>query len=160
MNYSIFIIIFIAIRQACAIESAARLHPNRDIFVLFASPVGVNENAILPQFYKQIQLYGNVHVRNINLWRYSANTPAGEWLKTNELFESSYLFEHMSDIVRAITLYRFGGYHMDLDMIVQRNVDALGENFIGDDWSTVINSAFIHLNNFGIGRRVLDGFFK
>lgn len=126
--------------------------------MLFASPVGVIDK--LPEFYNKIQQYPNVYVRNINLWRYSVGTPIAEWLNSNKLFESSFLFEHMSDIVRAISLYRYGGYHMDLDVIVQKNIDQLGENFIGDDWSTVINGAFMHLNNFGIGKEILQRFFK
>lgn len=146
-------------RQACAIESAARLNPNRDIFVIFASPVGVRLNESLPQFYNKLQVYNNVYVRNMNLWRYSFDTPIFDWLRTNKLFESAYLFEHMSDIVRALTLYRYGGYHFDLDIIVQRNIDDLGNDFIGDDWATVVNGAVMHLNNYGIGREMSQRFF-
>lgn len=149
---------FYIFRQACAIESTSRHNPDHEIFVLFASPVGVLDK--IPEFYKTIQQYPNVNVRTINLWRYSIDTPIVEWMKTKELFESSYLFEHMSDIVRALTMYRYGGYHMDLDVIVQKNIDNLGEDFIGDDWSEVINGAFMHLNNFGIGREILQRFFE
>lgn len=79
---------------------------------------------------------------------------------TDELFESSFVFEHMSDIVRALSLYRYGGYHMDLDVIVLKNMDELGENFVGDDWDDVINAAVMHLNNHGIGREAIELFFR
>lgn len=114
---------------------------------------------MLPQFYNKLQAYGNVHVRNMNLWRYSFETPLFDWLKGNQLFDSTYLFEHMSDIVRAMTLYKYGGYHFDLDVIVQKNIDGLGEDFIGDDWSTVVNGAVLHFNNYGIGREISQRFF-
>lgn len=158
-KYSSFLLPITIIRQACAIESAARLNPTRDIFVIFASPVGVKDNEMLPQFYNKLQTYGNVHVRNMNLWRYSFETPLFDWLKGNKLFDSAYLFEHMSDIVRAMTLYKYGGYHIDLDVIFQKNIDDLGEDFIGDDWSTVVNGAVIHFNNYGIGREISKRFF-
>lgn len=76
------------------------------------------------------------------------------------MFESAFLFEHMSDILRAITLYRYGGFYMDLDVIVQKNVDGLGDDFVGDDWDDVVNGAVLHLNNYGIGKRVADTFLR
>ncbi|XP_031631936.1 lactosylceramide 4-alpha-galactosyltransferase-like [Contarinia nasturtii] len=147
-------------KEACAVESAARHNPDRDIFVIFASPVGVIETKKeLPQFYNKLQVYSNIHVRNMNIWRYSSDTPISSWLTSSKLFDSMFLYEHMSDIVRAMTLYRYGGYHMDLDVIVQKNIDELGENFIGDDWATVINGAVMHLNNHGVGREISQRFF-
>lgn len=147
-------------RQACAIESAARLHPNHDIVVLFVSPVGLKDNDVIPQNYKHLQSFKNIHWRTVNLWRYASGTKLYEWLMTDELFESSFVFEHMSDIVRALSLYRYGGYHMDLDVIVLKNMDELGENFVGDDWGDVINAAVMHLNNYGIGREAIELFFR
>lgn len=147
-------------RQACAIESAALRNPNRDIFVLFASPVGLKITGTLPQFVDILGKYDNIHFRNINLWRYSIDTPIYKWFQSDKMFESAFLFEHMSDILRAITLYRYGGFYMDLDVIVQKNVDGLGDDFVGDDWSEVVNGAVLHLNNYGIGKRVADTFLR
>lgn len=127
--------------------------------MIFVSPVGVRKNEMLPRFYSKLQAYNRIYFRNVNLWRYSYDTPISDWLKTNKLFESEYLFEHMSDIVRAITLYKYGGYHMDLDVVVQKNIDDLGEDFIGDDHATVINGAVLHFNNYGIGREMSQRFF-
>lgn len=152
--------VFIVDRQACAIESAALHNPNHDVFVIFfASPVGIKRNKSLPQFYDKLRMYSNIHMRNMNLWRYSIGTPIAEWLKTDQLFKSAYLFEHIADIFRMITLFRFGGYYMDLDVIVLKNIDDLGENFIGNDWGFVLNTAFLHLNNYGIGKEILQRYF-
>lgn len=128
--------------------------------MLFASAVGIQGDKNPPKFYDKLQKYANIHFRNINLWRYSNDTPIAHWLKTKQLFESAYLFEHMSDIVRAITMYKYGGYHLDLDVVMQKSLDDLGEDFIADDWATVVNGAILHLNNFGIGREVSERFFK
>lgn len=96
----------------------------------------------------------------MNLWRYANGTKLHEWLMTDELFDSSFVFEHMSDIVRALSLYRYGGYHMDLDVVVLKNMDELGVNFVADDWGDVINAAVLHLHNHGIGRESIELFFK
>lgn len=146
-------------RQACAIESAARRNPNRDIFVLFASPVGYADNEMLPKYYDTLKNFKNIHWRNMNVWQYSRNTEIYEWLKTDKLLESSFFPEHLSDIVRALSLFRYGGYHLDLDVVVQKSFDDLGEDFISDDWGDIINGAVMHLNNYGIGREILEGFF-
>lgn len=141
-------------RQACAIESAAMRNPNRDIFVLFASPVGVKQSGCSNEFIEVLLKYPNIHLRNLNLWRYLFQTPVFEWIKTNALFESEYLFEHMADMLRIVTLFKYGGFYMDLDVIVMKNVDDVGENFVVNDWYDVANNAVLHLKNYGIGREL------
>ncbi|KAJ6647401.1 Lactosylceramide 4-alpha-galactosyltransferase [Pseudolycoriella hygida] len=144
-------------RQACAIESAAKLNPNRDIFVLFASPVGFREiDSNLPPNIKALKNYPNIHFRNNNVWKYAEGTPAEKWMQTGTLFESSYLFEHMSDVLRYVTLYKFGGVFMDLDIVVQKNLDYLGENFAGDDSVDAIGCGVLHFDNDKLGRQIAD----
>lgn len=144
-------------RQACAIESAAKLHPNRDIFVLFASPVGFRDSfSSFPTNIEILKSYSNVHFRNNDLWKYSNGTPLDKWLTTDTLFESKFLFPHMSDVLRYLTMYKFGGTYLDLDVVVQKNFDELGFNFVGDDWMEVINSAVLNFNNDELGRKVAE----
>lgn len=144
-------------RQACAIESAAKLNPNRDIFVLFASPVGLRENVSnVPANIELLKSYPNIHFRNNNLWKYAEDTPLEKWLKTGTLFESNYLFEHMSDVLRYLTLYKFGGIFMDLDVVVQQNFDHLGENFAGDDSVDAIGCGVLHFGTDKLGRKVAE----
>lgn len=113
--------------------------------------MGVNEDEALPHFIEILQEYPNIHLRNVNLWRFTYDTPVFEWLKTNQLFESQYVAEHMSDILKMVILYKYGGFYLDQDVIVQKSFDNLGDNFIGDDWGQTIGSSLIHLNNNGIG---------
>lgn len=127
---------------------------------MFTSPVGVDESKPLPEFFDILTKYSNIHFRNMNLWRFSQGTPIFEWLKTDQLFESPYVFEHMSDILRAVTLHKFGGFYLDLDVVVQKDMDNLGEDFIPNDWSDVINGAVMHLNNYGIGKEVAEKYLR
>lgn len=92
----------------------------------------------------------------MNLWRFSDQTPLSKWMKNNTIFESHYLIEHISDIFRVVTLYKYGGLYLDLDVIVMKNTDELGEDFIGDDWFEVANNAVLHANTFGIGHNIMD----
>lgn len=147
-------------RQACAIESAARYHPKRDIFVVFSSPVGVKSNEKLPPYIDMLYKYDNIHFRNMDLWRYSMNSPIEEWSTSNQLFDSHFLYEHMSDILRILSLYRYGGIYLDLDVVVQMNFDDMGDDFIVDDWDAVIATSIINLNNYGIGQEVSRGYLK
>lgn len=143
-------------RQACAIESAALWNPLRSIFVLFPSPVGVYKNGTTPQLIEILNKYPNIQFRTMNLWRYSYETPLFEWIKTNEIFKSGYLIEHISDIFRVVTLYKFGGLYLDLDVIVLKNMDYLGEDYVGDDWYGVANNAVMHASVNGTGREVME----
>lgn len=125
------------------------------MFVLFASPVGFRGNASnLPENIEILKSYPNVHLRNNNVWKYAEGTPLEKWLNTGTLFESKFLFEHMSDVLRYLTLYKFGGIFMDLDVVVQRNFDHLGQNFAGDDSADAIGCGVLHFGMDRVGRKV------
>lgn len=114
----------------------------------------------MPPYIDELKKYKNIHFRNMDLWQYSIDTPVTDWVKTNKLFRSNFLYEHMSDYLRAVTLYKFGGLYMDLDIVVQKSLKDLGEDFIGDDWANVVAGGVMHLNNFGIGREVSERYLK
>lgn len=145
-------------RQSCAIESAAKLNPDRDVFVLFASPVGYRENVTnLPANIEFLKSYPNIHLRNNNIWKYAENSPLEKWLHTGALFESNNLFERMSDVLRYLTLYKFGGIVMDLDVIVQQNFDHLGHNFAGDESvDGLVGGDVIHFGDDKVGRKIAE----
>lgn len=125
--------------------------------MLFASPVGLRENVSnVPANIELLKRYPNIHFRNNDVWKYAEDTPLDEWLKTGTLFESNYLFEHMSDVLRYLTLYKFGGIFMDLDVVVQQNFDHLGENFAGDDSVDAIGCGVLHFGTDKLGRKVAE----
>lgn len=107
-------------RQACAIESAARWNPQRDIFVLFASQVGLLHGKPSSPIMQSLGSYQNVHFRRINFRTFSMDTPAEEFFSTDTIFRSKYLIQTFSDVLRLITLYHFGGIYFDLDVIIQK----------------------------------------
>lgn len=119
-------------RQACAIESAALLNPNWGVFVLFASPVGIlNGTNESPPIMSALKSYPNIHFRNIDLWTYSANTPLEDWFLSDKLFRSQYLNSHISDFLRYVSLFKFGGTYLDLDVVVQKTFENISANYAG-----------------------------
>lgn len=111
----------------CAIESAAHHNPNRTIFVLFASPTDSKVSSVV------LKSYANVHFLNVNLNKFVEKTPAKKFYQSGELFASNYLVEHMSDFLRLLVLYKCGGIYLDMDVVVQKNMDDLPANILGEE---------------------------
>lgn len=115
-------------------------NPKRNIFVLFAAPVGFVSNEPLPPIVDALRSYSNIHFRNLNLITYSIGTPGEKWIKTGHIYLSIYLESHLSDYLRFITLHKYGGIYLDLDVIVLKNFDKMPPNFAGAEsiaWTAV-----------------------
>ncbi|XP_034666930.1 lactosylceramide 4-alpha-galactosyltransferase-like [Drosophila subobscura] len=151
-------------RQACAIESAALHNPNSQVFVLFVHRKyllgGVHSNeskkSTEQPLFDAILSYSNVHLRRVNLWRYAAGTPIEEWLKNSQLFRSRFAVSHISDFLRFLTLFRYGGLYLDLDVVVLKSMEDVPPNYTGADPDDVISSAVISLTPTGFGHKIAE----
>lgn len=148
-------------RQACAIESAALHNPNFQVFVLFAGPTyqipTARHNDSHPQtLVEAILSYSNVHLRRLNLWSYAAGTPIEEWLKDGRLFRSKYLFSHISDFLRYLTLYRYGGLYLDMDVVVLRSMEEVPPNYTGAESDTHLAAGVMNLEPTGFGHGIAE----
>ncbi|EDW63845.2 uncharacterized protein Dvir_GJ10917, isoform C [Drosophila virilis] len=142
--------------QACAIESAALHNPKFQVFVLFACSI---RNESVP-IIDALLSYKNVQFRSINLDRYAEDTPIADWLKKGDLFKSSYLMFHLSDLLRLITLYRFGGVYMDMDVLVLRSLEEEPLNFAGAERADSIGNGVIGLEPNGFGHQLCELFLQ
>ncbi|XP_034473974.1 lactosylceramide 4-alpha-galactosyltransferase-like [Drosophila innubila] len=138
-------------RQACSIESAALNNPNFQVFVIFANPKVIDKKN---RFINVIQSYKNVHLRQLNIWRYAKDTPVEDWVLRDNMFLSIYPTEHTSDLLRLLTLYRFGGIYMDLDVVVLRSLEDVPLNYVGVKFDGLLSNAVISLEPTGIGHEV------
>ncbi|KAH8402942.1 hypothetical protein KR222_000555, partial [Zaprionus bogoriensis] len=139
-------------RQACAIESAALHNPNFQVFVLFASATYLQGDTDLKNPITDALLsYGNVRFRQLNLWRYAESTPIEDWLKSGQLFQSSYLVKHTFELLRLLSLYRFGGIFLRLDAMVLRSLEILPLNYVGADTEESVSNSVISLHADGFG---------
>lgn len=142
-------------RQACAIESAARWNPNFDVFLLFASPVGFPKNSTHNSaVIEALTSYSNIHMRNVHVWWYANGTPFADWLMKGELFDSKYLISHTSDLLRYLSMYKFGGIYMDLDVVVQKSFENIEPNFTGAESSEEIAAGVMSFAHTGVGHDV------
>ncbi|EDW54088.1 lactosylceramide 4-alpha-galactosyltransferase isoform X1 [Drosophila sechellia] len=143
-------------RQACAIESAAMHNPNFQVFVLFAGPTyRISNNNSHPQpLVEAILSYSNVHLRRLNLESYASGTPMEEWLKDGRLSRSKYLFSHISDFLRYLTLYRYGGLYLDMDVVVLRNMEKVPPNYTGAESNTHLAAGVMNLAATGFGHEI------
>ncbi|XP_034666932.1 lactosylceramide 4-alpha-galactosyltransferase-like isoform X1 [Drosophila subobscura] len=148
-------------RQACAIESAALHNPNFQVFVLFAdpkyraSPNGQSSGNQQP-LVDAILSYGNVQLRRVNLWRYAAGTPVEEWLKNGQLFRSRFLVSHVSDFLRFVTLFRYGGLYLDMDVVVLQSMENVPPNYAGAESDYMLAAGIINLSATGIGHEIAE----
>lgn len=155
--YAIRIIIFnhfplYGCRQACAIESAAKLNAAWDVFLLFASPVGIyNGTDTTNPIVEALQTYPNIHMRNVNLWTYAHGTPIADWLTDGQLFKSKYLNSHTSDFLRYLSLYKWGGTYLDLDVVVQKPFDSVAPNYAGAESDDFVAAGVLNFEHDGFG---------
>ncbi|XP_064541232.1 lactosylceramide 4-alpha-galactosyltransferase-like [Drosophila montana] len=143
--------------QACGIESAALHNPKFQVFVLFACPTYRNESMPIID---ALLSYKNVHFRSLNLDRYAEDTPIADWLKKGDLLKSSYLKFHLSDLLRLITLYRFGGVYMDMDVLLLRSLEDEPLNFAGAERADSIANGVIGLEPSGFGHQLAELFLQ
>ncbi|XP_017052842.2 lactosylceramide 4-alpha-galactosyltransferase [Drosophila ficusphila] len=139
-------------RAACAIESAALHNPRLTVFVLFAG--ATHRLSSGDPLIKALNRYKNIRLRHINVQRYAAGTPIEKWLKTGKIFKSKYLFAHVSDLLRYITLYKYGGLYLDLDVVVQRNLEKMPPNFTGAESNISLACGVMKMSSTGLGHKI------
>ncbi|XP_058824632.1 lactosylceramide 4-alpha-galactosyltransferase [Topomyia yanbarensis] len=142
-------------RQACAVESAARMNPTRQTFVLFAAPVGFRNKSSLPLM-DALLSYPNVELRFVNLTTYAQDTPLKDWMQSGEIFRSKYMNSHLSDVMRYLTLYKYGGTYLDLDVVVMQSFDTLKPNYAGAESPRWVAAGVIHFELDGYGHELAE----
>lgn len=124
----------------------ARLHPDLDIFVLFSGEVGFFNNTPMP-IVDAFMSYPNVHLNYFDILKYTDDTPMAEWFRKGELSTSTSIIQHTSDILRIITLWKYSGTYLDLDVILLKPLSTVGTNFACIQNDGMINSAILNLNS-------------
>lgn len=100
--------------------------------------------------------YPNIHFRNVQIQRLCANTPLENWIETSKLFSSRARYEHASDIIRALTVYRYGGTYMDMDFMIVRRLDSIKRDWIAIQNENWLNGAVFDFRRSGIGHIIMN----
>jgi len=140
-------------RQACAVESAARMNPSMTVYLLFVSKSQFSNST--HEIVKQLLNYRNIRIRHIYPERYVKDTPLETWYTSGALKKSRWPVSHMSDLLRYLTLWKYGGIYIDLDVVVSSSLEDL-RNFAGaEDWDDVA-AGIIGFDMSNLGRRIAD----
>lgn len=124
--------------------------------MIFASPVGFRSDIPKSPWIAVLDEYSNVHWRNVNLWSYAQNTSAESFMKENQLFHSSFLNAHTADFVRLISLYKFGGTHIDLDFIMKKSLSDMPYNYAGAESEYLLTNQLMNFDPTGIGHTMAE----
>jgi hypothetical protein len=104
-------------RQACVIESAAKMNPEYKVYLLYSCPInGKLEDS--SEHVRQIFAYPNVKLWRLDLTKYFSKTPLEKWNFGAAVASSAWPKEHSSDVLRLLTLWKYGGTYLDLDVII------------------------------------------
>lgn len=121
------------------------MNPDHKIFVSFTSQVGFRNTSRLP-IIDALLSYPNVHLNYLNLTKYAEDTPLEDWIKTNKLFKSEYLISHTSDVLRFLSLYKYGGTYLDLDIIMLKSLNSQKSyNFASAESYYAVAVGIIHM---------------
>ncbi|XP_017881402.1 lactosylceramide 4-alpha-galactosyltransferase-like [Ceratina calcarata] len=140
------------VRQACAVESAAKMNPNMNVYLLLVSH-STNANQTR-KFFDQLENYPNVRIRRVYLNKYMKDTPLEKWYEEGAWNKSHWPMSHMSDALRYLTLWRYGGIYLDLDVVVTTCLEDL-TNFAGIQ-DSIVGAGAIGFSGSTLGRRVAD----
>lgn len=144
-------------RQICAVESAAKNSPNWNIYVLFAANIGFlndTSGAEYKMLDAVLSTYSNIKFLRLNITTYADTTPLSDWMRAGKMFDSDYINSHMSDVLRYLTLYKYGGTYLDLDVVVLKNLDEAGVNYSGAESDEDVAAGFMNMEPSGFGHQV------
>lgn len=105
-------------RQVCVVESAAKAHPKNQIYVFFTS--AVSEKTLKQGYVSTLTYYDNVKLVRVLITDYADGTPLASKVAH---MSSDDLDIHISKIMKFLTLYKYGGIYLSLDVIVARRLD-------------------------------------
>ncbi|KAJ8728399.1 hypothetical protein PYW08_016784 [Mythimna loreyi] len=141
-------------RQVCAIESASRAHPRRQVFVMFSAPV--SEAVYQRSPIAKLRRFANIKMARVHISDYARNTPLEALVASAPFNRSKWQVEHTSDILRYLTLYKWGGVYLDTDMLVVKSLTPLGHNWVAKESNDLVNAAVIAISMDHLGRKLAE----
>lgn len=103
-----------------------------------------------------LSAYENINLRNLNLRKYAVDTPAADWVASNEIYLSEFLERQMATLLRYLTMWKYGGTYMDMDLILQMNLYDLPPNCAAAQSRGLVDDAFLHFETSFMGRNVSE----
>lgn len=121
----------------------ALMYPHKKVFVMFLTKTN-SVHLIKSKLVDSLEAYKNVNFKFINIRQFAKGSPLESWLLTGKLDNSSFKTPHTSDVLRFLTLYKFGGIYLDLDVFVIKSTSLI--NFACAEDENFINGAVLNLS--------------
>ncbi|CAB4070367.1 A4GALT [Lepeophtheirus salmonis] len=116
----------LTLKELCALESAAKLHPKRNAFFIMTNKTYERTTAVV----EIMEKYSNIQLLSIDLtYVFKGTVIENLWLQ-NRIQKSVHYNSHMSDILRYWFVYNYGGTYLDSDVIVLKEMP-MNYNFAG-----------------------------
>lgn len=109
-----------------------------------------------PDFIKILSSYSNIYLRNINTSKIFDGTPGEDLEKKKNIYDSKFPAVHLSDALRLLMLYKFGGIYLDLDVIVLKSFDELAPTFVTNEKSGFFSNGALGFSNIGFGHHLIQ----
>lgn len=87
---------------------------------------------------------------------FAAGTPMEALERSGKVYQSNVAAVHLSDVMRLIALYRYGGIYLDMDMIALRNFDTLPLNFFAQEFDGYLNNGALGVSHTGFGHQLYE----
>ncbi|XP_026324846.1 uncharacterized protein LOC113233844 [Hyposmocoma kahamanoa] len=135
--------------QVCSIESAAKANPGWQVSVLFAGRIPKQCQSTVN--FTTLDTYGNIHLYRIHVKKFADGTPFQDFFNSNALDNSLHPVYHSAEILKYLTLYKWGGVYLDTNMMVSKPFDNLPLNWIARENDDDLGTAAMALTKDNIG---------
>ncbi|XP_065352424.1 lactosylceramide 4-alpha-galactosyltransferase-like [Cloeon dipterum] len=120
-------------RQLCAVESLSRSNPEVNAVIVYLQPVReieMRRNAALMKVLKAAK--NKITLATIDASLVLSSSPVFHSVASKILKDTPFRVNHLSDFLRMLLLWRFGGFYMDMDTIIYHSLDDLfnAKNFL------------------------------
>ena len=105
------------------------MNPDAKVYLLMATNAnGIKLNQ--SKWFDILQTYQNIRFRYFNIYDYSKGTIIEDFIKKGDWEKSEYALEHVSDFMRLLTVYKYGGLYLDIDIIMTEPLKYIKNNFV------------------------------
>ena len=140
-------------------ESLAFNNPTLKIYLVLTDG-NKGEQNVKGILHNLTETYKNIVLVHVQIEDLLVGTSLEKWYHCNDWKTGPYHVSHLSDALRFLILYKYGGYYFDLDVIHVRPV-TFYRNFAVSESRSVIGSSVLHFEkNHEIMRMSLEEFPK
>jgi len=105
--------------------------------------MSADPNLTSPTMKLLVENYPNIRITQIRLGDFISGTPLEYWYFCTDWNRGWFAVAHLSDAMRFLSLFKFGGYYLDLDIISLRPITSY-RNFLAEEYPNNLGNSVIH----------------